>query len=332
MLLERAGAFDKAVHLYARYEDLSRRSEERQLRTMLAGRYAFAVREQTRQVLTAQQAASDALIEGRADSLIPPNTVAVFPLEFRAGDARYAPLGRGLSAMLMIDLARVARLTVLERMRLDVLLDEIELAPSGVVEPGTAPRVGRLLRARHVIGGGYRVADDGHVYLDLALRDVVDDAFDALPADAALSRFFALEKDLVFRLIGEMGIDLSDAERRQIEYVPTRDMQAFLAYSRGLEAEDDGRFGEAIQHFQQAVQLDPGFGEAINRADLNEGLQEVGGGGIRIRSPREEKLRTRHQALGDNIGSLVVPGPDGREPLPIGDEEGVIGVPPDPPP
>ena len=43
-------------------------------------------------------------------------------------------------------------------------------------------------------------------------------------------------------------------------------MQAFLAYSRGLTAEDEGRYDDAGRFFNEAVRLDPGFGAAQSKS------------------------------------------------------------------
>jgi hypothetical protein len=56
-----------------------------------------------------------------------------------------------------------------------------------------------------------------------------------------------------------MGIQLTDAERQALEQRPTANLQAFLAWSRGLEAEDRGDFTAARQLFEEAQRIDPGF-------------------------------------------------------------------------
>ena len=58
---------------------------------------------------------------------------------------------------------------------------------------------------------------------------------------------------------------------------PTRNLQAFLAYSQGLEAEARGDYEAAAQAFQRAQELDPGFSEAANQQEEAEGLSAAGG-------------------------------------------------------
>ncbi|MGH7536872.1 MAG: hypothetical protein ACREMG_15015, partial [Gemmatimonadales bacterium] len=63
------------------------------------------------------------------------------------------------------------------------------------------------------------------------------------------------------------------AERTAISERPTRDIQAFLLYSRGLEAQDRGDFAGAAQAFQAAVQRDPSFSAAGQAAASNQAAQ-----------------------------------------------------------
>jgi hypothetical protein len=162
----------------------------------------------------------------------------------------------------------VARLTLLERERVQALADELALTGAGRVEPATAARSGRLLRAAHVVQGVIRETAPGALRLD---GQVVSTASAEVQASGSaadrLSQLFAMEKALVFELLDELGIVLTPAERRAIAERPTGDLQAFLAFSRGLEAEDRGRPAEAEALFRRAALRDPGFRLARERAN-----------------------------------------------------------------
>jgi hypothetical protein len=68
-----------------------------------------------------------------------------------------------------------------------------------------------------------------------------------------------MEKAAVIDLARQMGYELSEAERQRILENGTQNLAAFLAYSRGLEAEDAGNYRAASQHYAEAVRSDPGF-------------------------------------------------------------------------
>jgi tetratricopeptide (TPR) repeat protein len=72
-----------------------------------------------------------------------------------------------------------------------------------------------------------------------------------------LDQLFDMEKRLVLDLFTNLNVQLSTAERNAIEQRPTRSLAAFLAYSRGLELEDQGRYDEASRSFDNALRIDP---------------------------------------------------------------------------
>jgi hypothetical protein len=89
-----------------------------------------------------------------------------------------------------------------------------------------------------------------------------------------LDQIFTMEKNLALGLFQQLGVQLSAADRQALETRPTRSLQAFLAYSNGLMAEDEGRFGDAARFFDQARTIDPGFGQALQRANSARAAQQ----------------------------------------------------------
>ncbi len=81
------------------------------------------------------------------------NTVAVLYFENKTGRSEFIPLQKGLALMLLTDLFKIRELQVVERIRIQALVEEMGLGASGMVDSQTTPRVGRLLGARLIIGG-----------------------------------------------------------------------------------------------------------------------------------------------------------------------------------
>lgn len=81
------------------------------------------------------------------------NTVAVLYFENKTGDPEFDPLQKGLTLMLITDLYAVKGLQVVERAKLQALVEEMGLGTSSLVQPVSAPRLGRILGARWIIGG-----------------------------------------------------------------------------------------------------------------------------------------------------------------------------------
>ena len=200
-----------------------------------------------------------------------PNTIAVMPFRYTGADTTLRPLERGLAAIAVTDLSRVRRPRLVERERLHVLLDEIQLAASGRVDPASGARSGRLIGAGQVVQGQFAEAPAATFRMDAAVVRASDAQVAATGSGSdQLRALFDIEKQVVLQLLDRMGITLTPAERAAISERPTRDIQAFLLYSRGLEAQDRGDYRTASQSFQAAAQCDPGFGAAQQQAQQSQ--------------------------------------------------------------
>ncbi len=196
-----------------------------------------------------------------------PNTIAVLPFRYLGADEQLRPLERGLAQLVVTDLSQVGSLALLEREAVQRLLDELQLAAAGLVDPATAARSGRLLRAERVIQGSFQDLSGERLRVDgSAVATTSATVAAAASADDQLRQLFDLEKTVVFELLQRLGVPLTDAERERIAERPTANLQAFLAFSRGLDAEDRGALAEAAREYGAAARLDPAFRQAGERA------------------------------------------------------------------
>lgn len=85
-----------------------------------------------------------------------PGSIAVHAFVSRGSDA-YRAMAKGLAAMIIADLGKVPGLKVLEREKVQVLLDEMKIGDAGLADPAWAVRSGRLMRAEKVIVGNFEV-------------------------------------------------------------------------------------------------------------------------------------------------------------------------------
>jgi tetratricopeptide (TPR) repeat protein len=199
----------------------------------------------------------------------PPGTVAVFPFLYEGTDPTWEPLSLALPEMLATDLSVTGRLQVLERVRVQALIDEMVLGVSGRVVEETAARTGRLLGSRNVVQGRFRVEGGERIGLDAAVVEVGAPGsvqVDPLSDSDAIDQLFAMEKRLALDLHAEMGVQLTPAERERINERQTESVQALLELGRGIAAENAGDFSQASQHYDAALAIDPGFALASAHA------------------------------------------------------------------
>jgi tetratricopeptide (TPR) repeat protein len=256
---EELGDLATARRAYATYLTVGRTSR---VRGQLQGRLAaLARRELAADARAAVQQESQ--LGGTAGSS---RTIAVLPLRFSGADSSLRPLERGFADLLATDLARSAQLTIVERSRIQALLDEMALQKGGQTDSSTNVRAGRLLRAGRVVQGSLLQLDGSQLRVDAAVVDVPTTQIRGAAQGAdRLEALFDLEKRIALDLFTQLGVTLTVAERNAIEQRPTRSLAAFLAYSRGLTAEDQGRYDDAGRFYQDAVRLDPGFAPAMQK-------------------------------------------------------------------
>ena len=100
-----------------------------------------------------------------------------------------------------------------------------------------------------------------------------------------INALFRAQKAMTFGILRAAGIpldQLSPEVRARIERFATTNLEAFRAFSQGLDLKDQGRFAEAKAEFTRAAQLDPGFALA---AEQQQAMPEVSlGSGVQTRA------------------------------------------------
>ncbi len=300
---------------------------------------------------------------------IPENSVALADFANPAGSDTLAPVAKGLAVMTLTDLTNLPQIRVLERQRLNTLLDELALAsppaahppdtPSpvsegalepvasvlgiqqrlarltdpesqspfyegnedgiagpmfhsavrafqraknlavdgvpgprtqavleeawqseaakeqptaiaGVLDPAYSPRLGLLLGARRIIQGSILPMGASDVQLGAEIYETVREAADpeasAVPVEGPMTKLLDLQKRLTFEIVGLLGIELTKAQRREMERPQTKDLDAFMAFCRGIDFEDRGLHDDALREYRVAMSMDPAFALAVTAA------------------------------------------------------------------
>lgn len=234
------------------------------VKTDIRARLLVVIREE------AKAAAKAAIAQEARIAQVPgsPTTVAVLPYKYSGANPDLQPLERGLADLTISDLAKVKRLTVVERDRIQAIADEVALGRSGQVDQATAVREGRLIQAGRIVQGTLLNPSGTNIQMGEQVYNAQNGQVVGSSPNRSgdLSGLFAMEKAVVMQVFADLNIQLTPAEQQDVDRRPTQNLQAFLAYSRGLMAEDAGRMDEAARFFENARSLDPSFGAALQRA------------------------------------------------------------------
>jgi len=269
MVYEKQDDIPKAIKEYSEYHQQSPLTP---MGFKLKARIGVLMREQIRREVQAAIAQEETL---DVDS-IPANTIAVSYFANVTGSEEFNVLRKGLADMIITDLSQVNSLKVLERTRMQALMDELKLTESGVIDESTAPRAGRLLGARRMVNGALATPQMDTFRIDALATDIVVNQTEA-QADVTgdQNRFFLMEKELVFGILGDLGVSLTQEERDAIQKLPTESFLAFLAYCRGLDYEDRGMYREAADAYQEAAKIDANFAKASMKLNELQVLNEM---------------------------------------------------------
>lgn len=317
------GVENKAIELYRQYTNINRFSpvrasvEQRLLRLI------------NRQI---EKDVQKALVQENSldPSAIPDNAVAVLYFKNMGNNTELDPLQKGLTDMLITDLSKANQLQVIERARLQKLLEEMGLGTTGLVDETTAPRVGKLLGAAKIINGVFLDLNSEKLQVNANITNIKSGEFNNTGSLLHnLDNFFYMEKALVYKILREMDIRLTQEEKDAIRKVPTENLMAFMTYCKGMDYEDREMYQEANDAFQKAVQLDPSFKLAqkkiehtqsflqdeIRISQLVEQMDAAQEAAVTPQQQASPVVLQRLEATQAAINTGFTPGVDSRTPL-----------------
>lgn len=187
-----------------------------------------------------------------------PTTICAAPLSNNTGDASYDGLAQAVADMLAVALAEHKHVTVVERQRLREVLSEHKLTIAALVDPGTAVRVGRLLKADRILVGGL-IRQAGELVANVQ-------AYEIATARLAGSVQVRHKPDQVPKLIEQLagklsqavGVDLKPVDKKDVD----RNPRASSCFMRGLGFHFAGNYDRAVMEFMKAQDLDPKLDKA----------------------------------------------------------------------
>ncbi|MEM1043020.1 MAG: CsgG/HfaB family protein [Bacteroidota bacterium] len=177
---------------------------------------------------------------------------------------RFDPMQGGFADRLVNHLHGATNLKVVERDRIQWLLGELELQrDASVVDQQTAVETGRLLGVTAVLFGSFTIFGKD---MWLSARLVKVETGEILFSEQVEGRwrdFADLAGALSERVADAIDVELAE----QGGSGATRSADAMLAYSEGLSLIDQERYQEAYDKFIEALEHDPGYTRARERAD-----------------------------------------------------------------
>ncbi len=182
------------------------------------------------------------------------------------GNADYAPLSKGMAEMLITELARNSSIRVIERDRLQSLLEEQDLSASGRVDRETAVKVGKVLGAGHMLMGTFVIDPRENMRVDVR-------AVDTETSEIVWVETMEFKADKLLSKVSELGTKVNSGLKLPARpaNVPAfsdaggrnpNQFRAMLLMSRALEEQDRKNTSAAVALYKQAIEANPDFERA----------------------------------------------------------------------
>jgi TolB-like protein len=183
-------------------------------------------------------------------------SIAVLPFDNLSDDAEEEYFADGLTDDLITDLSQISGLFVIARNSVSVYKDQ----------PLDVRDVARELDVRYVLEGTVRRAGD-HIRINAQLIDTETGGhLWANRFDRDASDVFAVQDEIIRRVVDAFAIQPSSSEQQRLARLPTTDLEAYDYYLRAEQAVRTGfrlQLREALLLYEKATALDPTFAEAF---------------------------------------------------------------------
>ncbi|MGH1362400.1 MAG: CsgG/HfaB family protein [Calditrichia bacterium] len=176
---------------------------------------------------------------------------------------KFDPMEKGFSDILISRLNGQTDLKVVERERLQWIIQELEIQNKYGMEG--AVRAGKQLGVHVVVFGSYIIVDD-KIWLSARLVKVESsEILFTTDVKGKPGEFFDLTEQLSQKI--RKAIDGGKLSKASGPSKTTNSLEAILSYSEGLELLERGEYADAHQKFQKALEHDPGYEKAKLKSD-----------------------------------------------------------------
>jgi TolB-like protein len=209
------------------------------------------------------------LVPALAGAQTPDSRPGIAVFQFNNGGAYgtnaedLAPLEVGLQELVLTELSMNTNLRVVDRVRLNEMLQEQGLAASGRVDATTAARIGRLVGARYAVTGGF-IDNNGDFRMNGRIVNV--ETGEVLPGTSTVrgerADLFDMIVDLAAAITDQVDLPALPAEIREARKEQEIPTEAITLFSRAQVLADAGRTDGAIELYERITKDFPQMQQA----------------------------------------------------------------------
>ena len=215
--------------------------------------------------LDSPSVSSHALSSATRAASVPSNVVAVVPFANITREPEDDWIGSGIAETVTADLKTIRGLTVLGRERVFDALRHLGSSDSGNLDERVSIDVGRQLRARWLVTGGYQRLGPMIRITARAVDVESGTVVRTVKIDGEITNIFTLQDQIVYDLSRGINLTLNESEVAAIEQKETESVEAYEARSRAMMNLLEGSpqaLDRALHLLEKATQYDPNYAAA----------------------------------------------------------------------
>jgi len=228
--------------------------KDRDMRCQTAGEPKTDLKRLKRDYESSRRPAPEKSAAGSGSPAVAPaaakrKSVAVLYFENQSGAKEDEYFRDGMTEDIITELSKITQLQIFPRSEMLTFRDK----------PVTAPLVGLQLGANYVLEGTIRRAANRLRITTQLVETASRSAAWAERYDRLMDDVFSIQEEIALSIAQALRVTLTPQEEKTIARKPTENPQAYDFYLRGRAYTRQQNFDFALQMFEQAIKLDPGF-------------------------------------------------------------------------
>ncbi len=225
--------------------------KDREMRYQSAAEIRTDMKRLSRDIESSRRPAAEKSVTGSGAHVVPAKqkSVAVLYFENQTGAKEDEYFRDGITEDIVTELSKIAQLETFPRSEMLAFRDK----------PVTAQQVGQQLGAAFVLEGSIRRSGNRVRITAQLVEASTRHPVWAERYDRQLEDVFAIQEEIARSIAQALRITLSPQEQQKIASRPTENPQAYDCFLRGRDYTRRENLEFALQMFEQAVKLDPGF-------------------------------------------------------------------------
>ncbi|MDD8019349.1 MAG: CsgG/HfaB family protein, partial [Bacteroidota bacterium] len=128
------------------------------------------------------------------------------------------PLKKGLADMMITEMSKIKGIKVVERQRIQSIIEELNLSETDMVEKSTTQKMGKILGAQVMLFGGFSNLFNDKLRIDIRIvRTETGETLKAEEETGELDEFLTMLQSLVKKIASDLEVKLSSEDADRLE-------------------------------------------------------------------------------------------------------------------